>query len=308
MAYGAEPAGALALTIYVRPSRQLEARSWYWPASWHQAFEDATAELGLAAATCVLYGLPLTKRLIALQLTIECVAFRVRRSGASIYISVQDFTGPETGPDAPGPGGGCQQPRSVDGLVLGLRGSGRFFHLVVFHGYMPAIPMQNVLSLGIFERGMQNRNGNNQTAYSDCPLQLPYGYFLAMTSHSRQAIAVGLRIVMNDGRVANHGIQNPKPTLWLSVSGAGAQECPGFGGNVGGGGGLASALPPANCRVSSSPCSLSQIGCTKPDQRHYYPASRSAREAPSPEKTALCDWRRGTEEAFSRHLPGQYLH
>ena len=86
MAYGAEPAGpgALAHTIYVRPSRELIVRSWHWPACWHRAFEHATAELGLAAATCILNRLHPTRRLIAQQLSIEGVKFHLRRRGTAI--------------------------------------------------------------------------------------------------------------------------------------------------------------------------------------------------------------------------------
>jgi hypothetical protein len=201
MAYGAEPAGAgaLAHTIYIRPSRQLIAQSWQWPPTWHRAFEQATAELGLAVATCLLNGLPVTKRLIAPQLSVEGVEFRVRRRGASVYIAVLEFTGPETGPDAPGPDGGCQQPRSADGLGLGLRGSGRTFHLVVFHGYMPPMPAQNILSFSLFARAIQNGNGNgnDRAVYSNVVnstglLHLPAKYSLATTSGTVQADPFGL--------------------------------------------------------------------------------------------------------------------
>src|SRR5262245_16297537 len=137
MAYGAETAGARALahTIYVRPSRELIAQSWQWPASWHDSFEQTMSELALAAVTCILEGIPVTEQPITLQLADVSVAFRMQHEGLRTYIAVLEFTGPEIGPDAPGPNGGCQQPRPADGLVLGLRGSGRTFQLVVFQGY-----------------------------------------------------------------------------------------------------------------------------------------------------------------------------
>jgi hypothetical protein len=80
-----------------------------------------------------------------LQLSIGSIAFRVKRTGASSVVTVSAYTGPGSpGPDAPGPTGTRQQPRSVDGLVLGLRGSGRSFHLVVFDGFMPPSPAENL--------------------------------------------------------------------------------------------------------------------------------------------------------------------
>jgi hypothetical protein len=150
MAYGAEPAGVdgPAHTIYVWPSRELTAKSWYWPASWHEAFQHAAGRIGLAVAMCVLEGQPLGQRKAVLRLSMGCVRISIRRKGASIFVNVHEFTGPETpGPDTPGPDGGArQQPSSVDGLVLGLRGSGRSSYLVVFHGYMPPVPVENSLS------------------------------------------------------------------------------------------------------------------------------------------------------------------
>jgi hypothetical protein len=77
------------------------------------------------------------------------VAFGVRRAGASVVVTVSAFAAPEPPrPDDPGPDGGCRQPSAADGLVLGLRGSGRSFYLAVFHGYMPAIPAENLLPCG----------------------------------------------------------------------------------------------------------------------------------------------------------------
>jgi hypothetical protein len=192
MAYGAEPAGpgALAHTIYIRPSRELIARSWHWPASWHEAFEYATVELGLAAATCILGGLRLSKRLIAMQLSVDGVEFRVKLKGTSVYIAVLEFTGPATGPDAPGPDGGCQQPRSADGLGLGLRGSGKIFRLVVFHGYMPPIPAQNVFSWNFFERTVAGVNDKDHSLHSRYTLQVPAEYLVKSESGNVQASPV----------------------------------------------------------------------------------------------------------------------
>ena len=150
MAYGAEPAGGRgpSHTIYVWPSKELTAKSWSWPASWHEAFQHAAGRIGLAVAVCVLEGQPLGRRQAVLRLSMGTLRISVRRRGTSIFVNVHEFAGPETpGPDTPGPDGGArQQPSSVDGLVLGLRGSGRNSYLVVFHGYMPPTPAENSLS------------------------------------------------------------------------------------------------------------------------------------------------------------------
>ena len=147
MAYGAAPAGdSLAHTIYIWPSSELIAKSWQWPASWLEAFEHAAGRLGLAVAFCVLDGLPLSDKQVTLRLSVGCLKFSIERRDGSIVIAVSEFTGPQLpGPDAPGPSGARQQPCSVGGLVLGLRGSRKYSRLVVFHGFMPPIPGSNIL-------------------------------------------------------------------------------------------------------------------------------------------------------------------
>jgi hypothetical protein len=229
MACGAEIAGARALahTIYVRPSRELIAQSWQWPASWHEAFEQTMAQIALATVTCILEGLPVTERLIALQLTDACVAFRIERTASRTYIAVLMFTGPGNGPDAPGPNGGCQQPRPADGLVLGLRGSGRTFQLVVFQGYMPAIPgpARNVLALRLFERAIlkgiekdhavhsaptcSNAIQSNSQYPNDLFQQLRESLFRAV-----QANGIGLSVAMGDSRAAGDPAANARTALW----------------------------------------------------------------------------------------------
>jgi hypothetical protein len=142
MAFGAEPAGAGASVqfIYVWPSRELTQQSWSWPATWHEAFQDAASRLGLACAICLLDGRRFSRRLISLQLSTGLTTFRVKRRGKSIFITVVEFAGPDSpGPVTPGPDG-PRQPSAVDGLVLGLHGSGKTAYLVVFHGHMPPIP------------------------------------------------------------------------------------------------------------------------------------------------------------------------
>lgn len=140
MAYSAKAAraGSLARTIfiYIWPTDELVARSWQWPAFWHEAFEQAADRIGYAVAMCIAGGRPIGEGQAGLRLSVGCITFSTERRGASISIAVSDFTGPETpGPDAPGPDGGRQQPRSADGLVLGLRKTARNSHLVVFHGF-----------------------------------------------------------------------------------------------------------------------------------------------------------------------------
>jgi hypothetical protein len=339
MAYGAEPAGpgALAHTIYIRPSPELIARSWHWPACWHRAFEYATAELGLAAATCILNGLRLTKRLIALQLSIESVKFRVRRRGASIYIAVLEFTGPETGPDAPGPDGGCQQPRSADGLGLGLRGSGKTFHLVVFHGYMPAVPAQNVLQLNLFDKIMPRANDKDHAVHSTDQLRLPGEYCVKAESECVQANPVSRIIVTNDDRAvrhrpATHRLTNPGPSLCLSPQGANARKRNDFCGRMSWRCWLANASrPPAHtvgaeqcccstpaphsqsgvpfdsCGLSWGQCILSHLERVEATP-FSYPTSDTAGGMPFLEKTALCDWRLRLQKPLSNQLPDHCLH
>jgi len=132
MAFGAELVGPGPL-IYIWPSRELIADSWQWPASWHEAFEHAAGLLGLAAALQVLDGDSFDEEQFELPLCACCGKFSVTRRGESIIITISDFTGP----NSPEPDDGGRQPSPVDGLVLGLRGSGRYFRLVVFHGFMP---------------------------------------------------------------------------------------------------------------------------------------------------------------------------
>ncbi|MBO0764560.1 MAG: hypothetical protein J2P50_08235 [Hyphomicrobiaceae bacterium] len=121
--------------IYVWPSRDLIAGSWSWPVSWHDAFQDAASRVGLAVALYVLDGHRITTRPISLELSIGSIEFRVRRRGGSLYITVVAFTGPDHPPDLPD-----GQPSAVEGLILGLHGSGEGAYFVVFHGNMPSIP------------------------------------------------------------------------------------------------------------------------------------------------------------------------
>jgi len=139
MTFGAEAPGAdpLAHTVHIWPSRELVARSWEWPEAWHAAYERAASEIGRAVGVCVLGGLPVLEHPIALELPVGCVTFTVSVWGTSIYISITTFEGPD-GPDSPD--GGCHQPRSADGLGLGLRGTGKYCHVVTFYGYLPPLP------------------------------------------------------------------------------------------------------------------------------------------------------------------------
>ena len=144
MAKGADivAGGCPAHTIYIWPSRELIARSWDWPEAWHEAFERAAGQLAGLVATCVLGGLPVTQEPATRQLRAGRVSFRVRCCGTRIYIAVLDFEGPH----APGPDGGTRkQPCAVDGLVLGLRGSGKSFTIVTFYGPLPPVPAENII-------------------------------------------------------------------------------------------------------------------------------------------------------------------
>jgi hypothetical protein len=157
-------AGAPVRFIYVWPSRDLIARSWSWPASWHDAFQDAASRIGLAVAVYALDGGRITKRLISLQLAVGSVKFRVKSRGGSLYITVVAFTGPDHSPDFPD---GTRQPSAVEGLILGLHGSGEGAYLVVFHGHMPFIPAgvyrrEQSPQIWAFGREQGNSVGNNK--------------------------------------------------------------------------------------------------------------------------------------------------
>ncbi len=290
MAYGAEPAGAgaLAHTIYVRPSRELIAQSWQWPASWHEAFEQTMAELALAAVTRVLEGLPVTERLIALQLTDVCVAFRIEREGSRTYIAVLEFTGPENGPNAPGPNGGCQQPRPADGLVLGLRGSGRIFQLVVFQGYMPAIPgpARNVLSFCVFERVI--RTGID----GDCVAHSAATYSNAVRSNSKYPNDLFQYLLGRPSRGvrANHlgvSIANARPTLWPKL--------------------WSHTDWPAGIIHQLLPHAVTQFESAKPTPCRC-PTSSAARDARSSDELQISVWGMRIEGPLCDLLPGHYLH
>lgn len=147
MAYGAQASGIppLIRTIYVWPTPALIAVSWNWPPAWHQAYAHLAGALGVAAMLSALEGKPIDELAIEMPDGVDSVTFKFAQTATSIHITVTSFTGP----DAPGPNGGArQQPCTIDGLVLGLRGSGKYLHLVVFYGYMPPTPITNILVSG----------------------------------------------------------------------------------------------------------------------------------------------------------------
>jgi hypothetical protein len=180
MAYATKPAGAdpLAHTIYIWPSQELVARSWDWPEARHVAYEHAASEVGREVAVHVLGGLAIREQSIELRLAAGWISFTVRVFGTSIFVSIAAFEEPD-GPDSPGPGGGCEQPRSADGLILGLRGTGKCFSLVTFYGYLPPLPVGYTpgdLARILGWNGITNVNNNfdrgvtvlNEFSMSDC--------------------------------------------------------------------------------------------------------------------------------------------
>jgi len=149
MAIGAAPRGpgSLAWTIQIQPSPDLVARSWHWPQSRHGAFDLAVAALAIAAATCILDGRPFGGQRAESPICDGWLTYSVACRADSVLITVTDFSGPDSpDPDWPGPNGGAAQPKPVDSLVIGLRGSYRYCHMVVFHGFMAPIPTINILT------------------------------------------------------------------------------------------------------------------------------------------------------------------
>ena len=161
---GSAATGRLRYTIHVRPSRALVDASWRWSTEQHAAFAQVAGDLSCAAAFCVIEGAPVCEEEIARRLAIDGVQFCVTCSQSSIFIFVTDFTGPDS-PGPYGPGGGTQQPHSAEGLVLGLRGSGKSFHLVVFQGHMLPMPVENTATT-------RRVFGNN---ISRAPFEVIYG-------------------------------------------------------------------------------------------------------------------------------------
>ncbi len=129
-------------TIHVWPTDHLVDESWGWPECWRAAYEEFAWMLGLAVATQVLDGGSFAQHEVEVSTSIACVRFAISQTGTTIHITISGFAGPH----APGPDGGiAQQPTAIEGLVLGLRESNRYHHVVVFHGVAPAIPTSNVL-------------------------------------------------------------------------------------------------------------------------------------------------------------------
>jgi hypothetical protein len=139
MAYGEQfsAASPLAYTIHVWPTAELAARSWSWPERRRQNFAHVAWMLALAAATQILKGGSFVKQDIKVPTIFGRVTFTIAQTGNTVHITISEFSGPH----APGPNGGLgKQPACIGGLVLGLRGSNRYFHLVRFLGTIPATP------------------------------------------------------------------------------------------------------------------------------------------------------------------------
>lgn len=302
MAFGAETAGAgaLAYTIYVRPSRDLVDRSWQWPESRHRAFERMRAELALAAATCILEGLPVTAFSIAQQLTLDGVEIEVEvdRKGARIVITVVAFS-PQGGPDAPGPNGGCEQPRPADGLALGLRGSGRVFHIVVFDGYMPSVPgpARNLLSLGSFEAPILNRIDSLDaipatTTHSNaiCSMRICLDhliqYLLTRPSEGLQATLVDRRAAESNRREVN----DPAAQVGPALSPTPHRE----------------AFRPINIHQLQPGNVVAPSECDEPGPCRY-PTSGGVSDAPSLDELQASAWSRRLQAPLCDLSAGHYL-
>jgi hypothetical protein len=147
MTIGAAPRGpgSLAWTIQILPSPELATRSWHWPQSRHAAFDLAVSALAIAAATCILDGRPFGGQQVKSPICDGCLTYTLVRRGDGVLITITDFSGPQSpDPDWPGPNGGASQPKPAAGLVVGLRGAGRYYRMVEFHGFMVPIPATNI--------------------------------------------------------------------------------------------------------------------------------------------------------------------
>src|SRR5262249_54120438 len=113
MAYATKPAGAqpLAQTLYHPAAHEPLPGAWGWPEARHLADWHAASEVGREVAVHVLGGLAIREQSIELRLAAGWISFTVRVFDTSIFVSIAGFEGPD-GPDSPGPGGGCEQPRS----------------------------------------------------------------------------------------------------------------------------------------------------------------------------------------------------
>jgi hypothetical protein len=135
--------GSLTHTLHVWPADELIAQSAYWPSWWYPAYERAARQLADRVACCILGGLPDCPGPIRTELQPSgSLTFSVQLWGTTIEVLIWDFEGPDDPePDAPGPDGGARQ-RAADGLVLGLRGTGKEFSVAPFYdGLVPPVPV-----------------------------------------------------------------------------------------------------------------------------------------------------------------------
>lgn len=135
--------GPLTHTLHVWPTDEVIALSAYWPAWWYQAYERAARQLADRVACCILGGPPDCPEPIRMELQPSgSLTFSVQLWGTTIEVFIWHFEGPDDPePDAPGPDGGVRQP-AADGLVLGLRGTGKEFSATPFYdGLVLPVPV-----------------------------------------------------------------------------------------------------------------------------------------------------------------------
>ena len=135
--------GPLTHTLHVWPTDELIAQSAYWPAWWYQAYERSARRLADGVACCILGGLPDCPEPIRMDLQPSgSLTFSVHLWGTTIEVFIWHFEGPDDPePDAPGPNGGVRR-HTADGLVLGLRGTGKEFSTAPFYdGLVPSVPV-----------------------------------------------------------------------------------------------------------------------------------------------------------------------
>jgi hypothetical protein len=110
------------------------------------AYQQMAVGLALTAVRQIVEGCSFPAGEMSAATPIGRVTFSLSQRNRTVHIEVREFTVPHS----PSPNGGKRRKTiSADGLVLGLRGSKRSFHLVTFYGKVPPIPARNAAGSGV---------------------------------------------------------------------------------------------------------------------------------------------------------------